>query len=52
MAEEVAQETVKFGTDGTFCIGGGYFVTKLAGARFFFGEGGSVAGSERGPWRR
>jgi hypothetical protein len=36
----------------TICYVTGFgFVYELAGARSLFGEGGSVAGLERGPWR-
>jgi hypothetical protein len=44
MAEEDAWETVNF-----VLLMGFVFVYELAGARSLFGEGGSVAGPERGP---
>jgi hypothetical protein len=46
MAEEDAWETVNF-----VLFMGFVFVYELAGARSLFGEGGSVARPERGPWR-
>jgi hypothetical protein len=48
---------MNLGTGTCFCLRGFGFVTgfgfvyELAGARSLFGEGGSVAGPERGPWR-
>jgi hypothetical protein len=47
----------QFGHGNLFWLRGHGFVTgfefvhELAGARSLFGEGGSVAGPERGPWR-